>query len=115
LANLHTKGPIEVVGLRLFAVRGGKRELIGSAAELACTGNGDDLDAQRASDEETANVRLWAAAPELLAALQAIHEQLESPARNTHIGTPYGSSVTISEDVKKQVREVISKATGVSA
>lgn len=105
----HTKN-IEFSGLSLFAVRGGKREHIGQALILSCTGDGSDYDAQKSCDEEQANVRLWAAAPELLEALQAIQQQLESPARNTHLGRPYGSAVTISSDVRAQVKAAIEKA-----
>lgn len=55
---------------------------------------------------------LFAASPDLLAALEAIQKQLECPARNTCRGRAYAEGVVISTDVREQVKAAISRAKG---
>ena len=67
----HTPGLWVLRGLTVYGKVNGRDEKIADARTLPCIGGHDDVHAQKASDQEQANARLIAAAPELLAALEA--------------------------------------------
>lgn len=100
MSEFFTPGPWSLLG-RLTVVAGqpgvGVLVTIADTRQLPCIGGHDDMAAQRACDQEQANAKLIAAAPDLLAALQA------------YIGSRgYGET---DSPVEQQARAAISKAT----
>lgn len=65
---------------------------------------------QISKSEASANACLIVAAPDLLAALTQISEQLECPARNTTRSSRRDGSVIISSDVRAAVKAAIARA-----
>ena len=69
----HTPGPWAFNGSANIKGRvNGNDELIALVAAMPCVGGHDDLAAQRGCDMENANIRLIAAAPDLLEALKGV-------------------------------------------
>lgn len=92
----HTLGPWRVMD-RLKVVT--DDTVIAVVTYLPCVGGDNDMAAQRAADQEMANARLIAAAPDLLAALKDARREVIA------LGTPWQEKVA-------KIDAAIAKAEG---
>jgi len=109
MKTTHTPGPWNVTRYGLQVYDKGAN-LIAKVETLACIGGTDDAAAQRASDQEQANARLIAAAPDLLAALEELLAcpqpgRVQSPLERTKANK-------LHQDVCHRARAAIAKAKG---
>lgn len=103
----HTQGNWSLTShMKIVAIIEGKIVTIANVESLPCIGGHDDIAADKACEQERANARLIAAAPELLAALQSL-----LGADVYADGEGLVSVANADEEIVAQARAAIAKAT----